>query len=238
MRYIILILLFASYAKSADFVLYRTNDGKMTMWPNMGSVSALPRYWDEEGGNTGGQFQRISDGIEINWKIDQIGPCWVLLDLRQTDDGIYVSARHDTFNWSCQNWYANYDDLYQSKDELASMVRVLMRRSGQWLSLPTENEILGFCDGIDKVPQEALEIVKRLDSDDWKVREEASCKMHDYARYINCLKDLTIEQSYQIDKLRGEYILDISSDFILFLRASNKVCPSKQTYTSVVTPHE
>jgi hypothetical protein len=230
-----LVLLFAGCAFAEEthpsFLLLQQNGRMILVGPPQESTFELTEYnspflW--EGRSSKATFSSSTAGVTIEFKLDIIGPDWLVVTLAESDEGLLLAVcRTDGGGLETQSigshLYSNYTELLEDP-EYGSFIATLFRRYGQNPLLPDVDCLRTTLFGLRPAPNEKIEkrcvtLIGRLNDDSFEVRNTAMRELSrpgivQHALVVAQRMNLTPEQRARIDDIAARYRLSFDEPLV------------------------
>ncbi|MCC2631258.1 MAG: hypothetical protein K0S38_1067 [Candidatus Paceibacter sp.] len=211
--------------EASDFLLLR-NKGKLVLLhknkQHRLEFCGRPPIFNWEGHSSKATFSNKSGNVEIEFKLDIIGPDWLYIVLKETKDGLLAHVRRANTMETNRSvlldttLYPNYEAFVSNPKvrdmTLDVMLQELMKYYGQNPYLPDICQLRHFVFGVD-IPTNPLKdalcqiLIMHMDNEDWAIREAVSLtlekfKLIERALFLAENMSLTPEQRARIERLR------------------------------------
>jgi hypothetical protein len=229
------VLLFTSYAFAETgrpgFLVLRQNEKMLLVGPPQQTsfeVACPQAVFDWEGRSSTARFAIGDEGLNIEFKLDIVGPDWLYVNLNEGEEGLLLTLRRTNSDGTISNQidarsYPDYGGLLKDPN-YSAFISTLMRRCGQNPLLPDIDVLRTTLFGVTPSPDESIDqtcekLIAQLDDPRWRVRDAAARQLSEasMAPHALCVArgmELTAEQRSRIDAIANLYLVDIPADLV------------------------
>lgn len=218
-------------ASRSSFLLLRQDERMILVGPPQQTtfeMTCSEPVFSWEGHSSSATFVAVPDGINIEFKLDIIGPDWMFVTLTENGEGLTLCVRHSNGDGTevqtvdCRS-YPNYAGLLEDADRSA-FVSALFRRCGQNPLLPDldclRTTLFDLAPPADPAMDRQCEtLIGRLDDPSWRLRNDASRElsrpgMVQHALAVAHRMNLSPEQRARVDGIAALYRINLQDALV------------------------